>query len=75
MGGRARDGTVHLVVTPRLPPGSAGLGGVATYSDGELTGACLSPDGNTLLPKVFGGQQTGSGFTATITRPWHHGVQ
>jgi secreted PhoX family phosphatase len=47
---------------------------VNRYSDSELAGACFSPDGNTLFLNVFGGQETGSGFTAAITGPWRHGV-
>jgi uncharacterized protein len=44
------------------------------YSTSELAGVCFSPDGTTLFLNVFGNTETGSGFTAAITGPWHRGV-
>jgi secreted PhoX family phosphatase len=47
---------------------------VNRYSDSELAGACYSPNGRTLFLNVFGGADEGSGFTAAIDGPWHHGI-
>ena len=47
---------------------------VNRYNDGELAGACFSPDGATLFVNLFGDGTAESGLTVAITGPWTRGA-
>jgi secreted PhoX family phosphatase len=70
-------GTSEAKVVNRLvgltPAGQAFDFAINRLNDAELSGACFSPDGQTLFVNVYGKTASGTGMTCAITGPWEDG--